>query len=77
MYTIQPCTSLQCHFTQNHIGRVQVCLAVTCHLHFRQNDRDLLCATAVTREMRVILLLLFLCVVCICIFVVVVVYCLV
>ena len=47
VYTIQPCTSLQCHFTQNHIGRVQVCLAVTCHLHFWQNDRDLLCATAV------------------------------
>ena len=26
-----------------------VCLAVTCHLHFRQNDRDLLRATVVTR----------------------------
>ena len=25
------------------------CLAVTCHIHFRQNDRDLLRATAVTR----------------------------
>ena len=25
------------------------CLAVTCHMHFWQNDRDLLCATAVTR----------------------------
>ena len=25
------------------------CLAVTCHLHFGQNDRDLLRATAVTR----------------------------
>ena len=25
-------------------------LAVTCHLHFWQNDRDLLRATAVTRE---------------------------
>ena len=25
------------------------CLAVTCHLHFWQNDRDLLRATAVTR----------------------------
>ena len=25
------------------------CLAVTCHLHFWQNDRDLLSATAVTR----------------------------
>ena len=31
-----------------HIGRVYVCLAVTCHLHFWQNDLDILCATAVT-----------------------------
>ena len=49
VYTIQPCTRLQCHFIQSHIGRVYACLAVTCHLHFWQNDRDLLCATAVTR----------------------------
>ena len=49
VYTIQPCTRLQCHFIQSHIGRVYVCLAVTCHLHFWQNDWDLLCATAVTR----------------------------
>ena len=26
---------------------MHVCLAVTCHLHFRQNDRDLLRASAV------------------------------
>ena len=31
------------------IYRVHVCLAVTCHLHFWLNDRDLLRATAVTR----------------------------
>ena len=37
------------HFMQSHIPRVHVCLAVTCHLHFWQNDRDLLRATAVTR----------------------------
>ena len=49
VYTIQPCTRLQCHFIQSHIGRVYACLAVTCHLHFWQNDRDLLGATAVTR----------------------------
>ena len=49
VYTIQPCTRLQCHFIQSHIGRVYVCLAVTCHLRFCQNDRDLLRATAVTR----------------------------
>ena len=48
VYTIQPCTSLQCHFIQSHIGRVYVCLAVTCHLHFWQNDLDILRATAVT-----------------------------
>ena len=30
-------------------SRVYVCLGVTCHLHFCQNDRGLLCATAVTR----------------------------
>ena len=29
------------HFIQGHIGRVYVCLAVTCHLHFWQNDRDI------------------------------------
>ena len=49
VYSIQPCTRLQCHFIQSHTGRVYVCLAVTCHLHFWQNDRDLVCATAVTR----------------------------
>ena len=43
------CTSLQCHFIQSHIGRMYVSLAVTCHLHFWRNDRDLLRATAVTR----------------------------
>ena len=37
-----------CHFMQSHIHKVHVCLAVTCHLHFRQNDRVLLHATAVT-----------------------------
>ena len=46
VYIIQPCTWLQCHFIQSHI--VHVCLAVTCHLHFWQNDWDLLHATAVT-----------------------------
>ena len=44
VYTIQPC-----HFMQRHIRKVYACLAVTCHLHFWQNDRDLLRATAVTR----------------------------
>ena len=32
----------------SHIRKVYACLAVTCHLHFWQNDRDLLRATAVT-----------------------------
>ena len=44
VYTIQPC-----YFIQSHIRKVYACLAVTCHQHFWQNDRDLLCATAVTR----------------------------
>ena len=49
VYTIQSCTRLQCYFIQSHIGRMYVCLAVTCHLHFWQNDRDLLRATVGTR----------------------------
>ena len=48
VYTIQLCTSMQCHFLQSHIHRVYVFLAVTCLLHFWQNDQDLLRATAVT-----------------------------
>ena len=48
VYTSQPCTRSQCHFIQSHIGRVYACLAVTCYLHFWQNDKDLLRATAVT-----------------------------
>ena len=48
VYTIHPC-NLSCHFMLSHIGRVHACLAVTCHLHFWQNGRDLLRATAVTR----------------------------
>ena len=49
LYTIQPCTSLQCHFIQRHIGMVHACLAVTCHLYFWWNNWDLLGATGVTR----------------------------
>ena len=44
-----PCTSLQCHFMQSHILRVHVCSAVTCHLHFWQNDREYFHSTAVTQ----------------------------
>ena len=36
-----------CHFMQSHVYKVCACLTVTCHLHFWQNDRDLLCATEV------------------------------
>ena len=35
---------------QSHIRKVYACLAVTCHLHFWQNDQDLLHATVVTRK---------------------------
>ena len=50
VYTIQPCTRLQFHFIRSHIDRVCACLAVTCHLHFWQNDRDLLRATATKKH---------------------------
>ena len=38
-----------CHLLQSHIRKVYVGLAVTCYLHFWQNDWDLLRATAVTQ----------------------------
>ena len=44
-----PYNHAPCHFMQSHIHKVYACLAVTCHLHFWQNDQDLLCATAVTQ----------------------------
>ena len=44
-----PYNHAPCHFMQSHIRKVYACLDVTCHLHFCQNDRDLLPATAVTR----------------------------
>ena len=37
------------HLMQSHICKVHAYLAVTCHLHFWQNDRCLLRATAVIR----------------------------
>ena len=44
-----PYNHAPCHFMQSHIRKGYACLAVTCHLHFWQSDRDLLRATAVTR----------------------------
>ena len=44
-----PYNHAPCHFMKSHICKVHACLAVTCHLHFWQNDRDLLCPTAVIR----------------------------
>jgi len=44
-----PYNHAPCHFRQSHIRKVNACLAVTCHQHFWQNDRDLLRAIAVTR----------------------------
>ena len=44
-----PYNHAPCHFMQSHIRKVYGCLAVTCHLHFWQNDRGLLRATLVTR----------------------------
>ena len=40
------------HFIHSHIRRIHVCFAVTCHLHFWQNDRDRLRAATVTRGME-------------------------
>ena len=48
VYTIQPCIMSR-HFMQSHIRKVYACLAVTCHLHFWQNNRYLLCTTSVTQ----------------------------
>ena len=42
-------TNAEARFNKSHIRQVYACLAVTCHLHFWQNDRDLLRATVVTR----------------------------
>ena len=43
-----PYNHAPCHLMQSHIHKVYVCLAVTCHLCFWQNARNLLRATAVT-----------------------------
>ena len=42
-------TNAKARFNKIHIRKVYACLAVTCHLHFWQNDRDFLRATVVTR----------------------------
>ena len=44
-----PYNRAPCHFMQSHIRKVYACLAVTCRLHFWQNDLDLLRVTAVSR----------------------------
>ena len=49
VYTIQPCSSLQCHIIRSYIRRMHVCLAVTCLMRVLQNCQDLLPATAVAR----------------------------
>ena len=33
-------TNAEARFNKIHIRKVYACLAVTCHLHFWQNDRD-------------------------------------
>ena len=45
----QVVTNAEARFNKIHIRKVYACLAVTCHLHFWQNDRDFLRATVVTR----------------------------
>ena len=46
LYT--PSNHAPCHFMQSHIYKVHACLAVTCCVHFWQNDWGFLCTTAVT-----------------------------
>ena len=48
-YLGQVVTNAEARFSKIHIRKVYACLAVTCHLHFWQNDRDFLRATVVTR----------------------------
>ena len=48
-YWGQVVTNAEARFSKIHIRKVYACLAVTCHLHFWQNDRDFLRATVVTR----------------------------
>ena len=36
----QVVTNAEARFNKIHIRKVYACLAVTCHLHFWQNDRD-------------------------------------
>ena len=40
-----PYNHAPCHFIKSHMRKVHVCSAVTCPLHFWQNDWVLLCAT--------------------------------
>ena len=44
-----PYNHAPCHFMWNHIHKVHARLAATCHLHFWQNDQDILHATAGTQ----------------------------
>ena len=46
--TIQPGTSLQCHFLRSHTCRMHMSLAVTCHLHVWQNDWNFVQTAAVS-----------------------------
>ena len=52
VYTIQPVHRVTLFEGIIYICRVHLYSAVTCHLHFWQNDRDLLYAAAVTRVER-------------------------
>ena len=45
-----PYNHAPCHVMQSYICKAHAYLAVTCHLHFWQNDRELLRATAVIWE---------------------------
>ena len=57
LYTMQPCT-MPHHLEQSHIRRAHAYFAVTCRLHFWQNDRVLFscyCRNTVTQENKILL----------------------
>ena len=43
-----PYNHTPCHFMQSYTHKMHACLAITCHLYFWKNDRDLLWVTVVT-----------------------------
>ena len=45
-------TNAEARFNKSHIRKVYACLAVTCHLHLWQKDRDFLRATLFKKKLH-------------------------